>query len=43
MIYPEQILVQLNVQVHEQLLKKEKKKKKEKSSCTPNFDKGEDN
>ena len=37
MIYPEQILVQLNVQVDVQLLLKKK------ISCTPYLDKGENN
>ena len=37
MTYPEQILVQLNVQVDVQLLLKKK------ISCTPYFDKSENN
>lgn len=41
MTYPEQILVQLNVQVDVQLLLKNNNKKK--ISYTPYFDKGENN
>ena len=40
MTFQEQILVQLNVQVHVQLLLKKIKKK---ISCTPYFDKSENN